>query len=107
MIRILYFNNRNLFSVLKNTSLRFNYLTRFVYTNILEMQTSDKRIVLQMDYMSVREAAELWSVSERWIQKLCEVGRIYGVKRFGRSWMIPKGAKKPNDLRKKGGGKHV
>ena len=60
-----------------------------------------------MDYISVKEAVELWGVSERWIQKLCEEGRIDGVKRFGRSWMIPKDAKKPNDLRKKGGEDHV
>ncbi len=60
-----------------------------------------------MDYMSVREAAKHWNVSERWIQKLCEDSRIAGVKRFGRSWMIPKDAKKPNDLRRKGGENHV
>lgn len=60
-----------------------------------------------MDYMSVKEAAKLWNVSQRWIQKLCEENRIDGVKRFGRSWMIPKDAQKPNDLRKKGGGQHV
>ncbi len=60
-----------------------------------------------MDYMSVKEAADIWKVSERWIQKLCEEGRIEGVMRFGRSWMIPKEAKKPNDLRRKGGDKHV
>lgn len=54
-----------------------------------------------MDYISVKEAVELWGVSERWIQKLCGEGRIDGVKRFGRSWMIPKDAEKPRDLRKK------
>lgn len=52
-----------------------------------------------MDVMSVKEAAAQWSLSERWIQKLCEEGRIEGVQRFGRSWMIPKSAKKPHDLR--------
>lgn len=54
-----------------------------------------------MDYMSVREAAALWDISERWVQKLCDEGRIDGVLRFGRSWMIPKGAEKPQDLRRK------
>lgn len=53
-----------------------------------------------MDYISVKEAAELWGVSERWIQKLCEEGRIDGVKRFGRSWMIPKGAEKAKRFKK-------
>ena len=50
---------------------------------------------------SVKEASERWNISERWIQKLCEEGRIEGVQRIGRSWMIPKEAQKPADLRKK------
>ena len=35
------------------------------------------------------------------VQKLCESSRINGVMRFGHSWMIPKSAEKPSDLRKK------
>ena len=50
---------------------------------------------------SVKEASERWNISERWIQKLCEEGRIEGVQRFSRSRMIPKEAQKPADLRKK------
>lgn len=53
-----------------------------------------------MDYISVKELAEKWKLSERWIQKLCEDGRIDGVQRFGRSWMIPKEAEKPGNLQK-------
>lgn len=60
-----------------------------------------------MEFMSVRNAASLWNLSERWVQKLCEEGRIEGVQRFGRSWMIPKTAAKPRDLRKKVGDCHV
>jgi excisionase family DNA binding protein len=52
-----------------------------------------------VEFMSVREASGMWNCSERWVQKLCEEGRIAGVLRFGRSWMIPKSAKKPSDLR--------
>lgn len=44
-----------------------------------------------MDIMSVKEASERWNISERWIE---------GVQRFSRSWMIPKEAQKPADLRK-------
>ena len=54
-----------------------------------------------MDYISVREAAERWGVSERWVQKFCVEDRIPNVQRFGRSWMIPKAAERPNDLRRK------
>lgn len=54
-----------------------------------------------MNYISVREAAQKWGISERRVQKLCEGNRIDGIQRFGRSWMIPKVAEKPIDLRKK------
>lgn len=56
-----------------------------------------------MDVMSVKEAAAQWNLSERWVQKLCEEGRIEGVQRFGRLWMIPRTAAKPQDLRRKVG----
>lgn len=54
-----------------------------------------------MDYISVREAAQKWDISERRVQKLCEESRIDGILKFGRSWMIPKTANKPIDLRRK------
>ena len=53
-----------------------------------------------MEFMSVRDAALLWNISERRVQKFCGDRRVEGVLRFGRSWMIPKGAKKPVDPRK-------
>ncbi|QAA32757.1 helix-turn-helix domain-containing protein [Clostridium manihotivorum] len=52
-----------------------------------------------MDFVSVKEIAEKWSISERRVQALCEKGRIEGVLRFGRSWAIPKDAEKPKDAR--------
>ena len=54
-----------------------------------------------MDYMTVREAAEKWNVTMRWVQKLCEEDRIKGTVRFSRVWMIPKDAEKPIDSRRK------
>lgn len=54
-----------------------------------------------MDFMSVKEAAKLWGLSERWVQKLCEDSRISGIARFGRSWIIPSNAERPTDLRRK------
>ena len=54
-----------------------------------------------MDFMSVIEASQLWNISERWVQKLCEENRIDCVQRFGRSWMIPRDAKKPCDVRQR------
>ena len=51
-------------------------------------------------YLSVREISYKWNVSERWVSKLAEDGRIHGVERFGRSWAIPEDAEKPADPRK-------
>lgn len=35
----------------------------------------------------------------RRVHKLCQQGRIPGLERFGRSWVIPENAKKPTDPR--------
>ena len=51
-------------------------------------------------YLSVRETSYKWNVSERWVSKLAQDGRIPGVERFGKSWAIPEDAKKPTDPRK-------
>lgn len=56
-----------------------------------------------MDYISVKEAAEKWSISTRRVQILCEQNRIDGVIRFNNSWAIPKGAVKPADARVRSG----
>lgn len=57
-----------------------------------------------MEYMSCAEAAKKWGISERRVQKLCEGNRIQGARKFSRVWLIPKGANKPLDKRKKVGG---
>ena len=51
-------------------------------------------------YISAREASYKWGVSERRVHQYCQAGRIPGVTRFGRSWVIPADAKKPVDPRK-------
>lgn len=51
-------------------------------------------------YLSIREAAEKWGVSERRVNQYCAEGRIHGVQRFGTSWAIPDTANKPGDPRK-------
>ena len=53
-----------------------------------------------MENISVREAAEKWGISVRRVQTLCSNGRINGAVRFGRSWMIPADAQKPDDPRR-------
>ena len=53
------------------------------------------------DYISVRDAAKKWCISERRVQKLCEENRIPGIAKFSRLWLIPKDAEKPTDARLK------
>jgi len=53
------------------------------------------------EYMTVQEAAKLWGLSERRVQKLCEGKRIEGIVRLSRVWLLPKDAKKPADARLK------
>lgn len=54
-----------------------------------------------MEYISCPEAAKKWGISERRVQKLCADERIPGVSKFGYMWLIPKGAEKPIDGRRK------
>ena len=49
--------------------------------------------------MTIKEAAELWSLSPRWIQTLCANNKIHGAIKFGHAWAIPKGAERPKDGR--------
>ncbi len=53
-----------------------------------------------MEYITTREAANKWNVTERRVQVLCKQGKIPGVSRLGWAWAIPKDAVKPRDHRK-------
>lgn len=50
-------------------------------------------------YMTVKQAAEKWSISGRRIRVLCAEGKIPGAYQEGRGWKIPTDAKKPSDGR--------
>ena len=58
-----------------------------------------------MDYLKIDEVAQQWGISPRRLQTLCAEGKIEGATRFGRAWMIPRGAQKPKDGRTKAGRK--
>ncbi|MDO4483981.1 MAG: DNA-binding protein [Clostridia bacterium] len=51
------------------------------------------------EYMTIAEAAAAWGVSTRRIQTYCTQGCIEGANRFGRIWVLPKNAQKPEDAR--------
>lgn len=56
-----------------------------------------------MEYMTIQDAANKWGISSRRIQVLCSEGRLPGAIKFGRQWVIPVDAEKPNDARIKSG----
>ena len=56
-----------------------------------------------MGYLSIRQTAEKWNLSARWISDLCKAGRIPGAMKIGSYWAIPEDAKKPADARIKSG----
>lgn len=56
-----------------------------------------------MEYLSIEDISKKWEMSKRGVQILCASGKIEGAKKFGRSWMIPKNAKRPLDGRSKAG----
>ncbi len=53
-----------------------------------------------MGSMSVKEAAEKWGVSVRYVQRYCVEGRVAGATKISGAWVIPADARKPDDLRK-------
>lgn len=56
-----------------------------------------------MGYLSIKQTAEKWNLSARWINDLCKEGRIPGAMKIGFYWAIPEDAEKPRDARVKTG----
>jgi len=55
-----------------------------------------------MEWITVKEAGELWGVSARRAAILCADGKVDGARKLGNMWVVPKGAPKPVDGRTKG-----
>ena len=54
-------------------------------------------------FITLKEAAEKWGISERRIRILCTEGRIVGATKMGPLWVIPADSVKPDDKRVKSG----
>lgn len=50
-------------------------------------------------YTTIKDIAEKWGMTPRWVQMLCSKGKIPGALKFGRDWAIPIDASKPQDGR--------
>ena len=53
-----------------------------------------------MNYIKVSEAAQKWGISARRVRILCAEGKIEGVIRKGKLYMVPENAEKPRDGRR-------
>lgn len=52
-----------------------------------------------LSYISAKEAAERWNISQRRVSVLCSENRIAGAMMVGNMWIIPSTAEKPVDKR--------
>lgn len=52
-----------------------------------------------MDYITTKEAAENWGITDRMVVYHCSDGRIKGAEKMGNTWLVPINAKKPADRR--------
>ena len=57
--------------------------------------------VLDIEYLTTVEMSKKWNISSRRIITLCIEGRIDGVIKKGKMWLIPADAQKPADARRK------
>ena len=53
-----------------------------------------------LQYITAKEAAEKWNISQRRVSILCAENRIPNVAMLGNMWIIPRDAMKPEDARK-------
>lgn len=52
-----------------------------------------------LSYISAKEAAEKWNISQRRVAILCSEKCIYGAMMVGNMWIIPSNAERPVDKR--------
>jgi predicted site-specific integrase-resolvase len=54
-----------------------------------------------MNYITIKDVAAKWSISDRRVLQYCNAGRIPGAAKMGNTWIVPKDAEKPRDERYK------
>jgi hypothetical protein len=69
-----------------------------MYNSFVRISTTEDKA---MEWMTVKETSELWGISGRRVQILCDNGKVDGAERLGNMWVIPKGTAKPIDGRTK------
>ena len=51
-------------------------------------------------YMTIKEASEKWGLGNRWVNSMCQDGRIPGALKFGNVWAIPADMERPTQDRR-------
>lgn len=54
-----------------------------------------------MKYLSVRDMAKKWNISERSVRNYCALGKVEGAFLTGKTWNVPEDAQKPDRANKK------
>ena len=54
-----------------------------------------------MEYLTLKEIAEVWQISDRMVTVYCNAGRIPGAIKKGNMWLVPSNVEKPEDRRRK------
>jgi len=62
---------------------------------------------MEFNWITPKDAGEKWGITERRVQALCVKGRVEGVIRLKRGWLIPKDMPKPADGRRNNGRKPI
>jgi excisionase family DNA binding protein len=61
-----------------------------------------KKTLREADFLSTNEAAQVLGVSVRRVRQFIDGGRLEGVRKFGRDWMIPRESLEAVRIRKTG-----
>lgn len=52
-----------------------------------------------MDYITTKEVAKNWGITDRMVVYYCSARRIKGAEKMGNTWLVPVDAEKPADGR--------
>jgi len=56
---------------------------------------------MELEWITPLQASENWGITEWQVQSLCSQGKIPGVVRLSKVWLIPRDAQRPIDGRTK------
>ena len=56
---------------------------------------------MELEWITPLQVSEKWGITERQVQSMCQQGKIPGVIRLSKVWLIPKDARRPVDGRTK------